>query len=156
MATAKADAPKARGAGGAQSNGASKIGAIDLSGRVKVSELRKPLYASVGVGDLAVEKLREVPTASTRTVKDLHGSVRGVPQQVRGSINGLQGKATSLYGELAQRGERLLSNISRAPTQAAGEQARAAIASAKAAGSTARRSVRSVAKPAAKPAVPSE
>ncbi len=44
MASAKAAASKATGTGGARI--AAKIGAIDLTGRVSVTELRKPLYPS--------------------------------------------------------------------------------------------------------------
>ncbi len=150
MASANSRAAyKATGTGGTRS--AVKIGAVDLSGRVNVTELRKPLYASVGVGDLAVEKLREVPTVYHRRVTDLRGSVREIPQQVRGSITELPGKATVLYGELAQRGERLLSNIrnTSSPTQV--EQAGATRGSGKAAGSTARRPVRSTRRQTAQP-----
>jgi hypothetical protein len=143
MATAKAAAPKAPGAGAA-GNSPAKIGTRDLTDRVHVTELRKPLYASVGAGDLAVEKLRGVPTIYNRRVKDLRGSVREIPHQVRGSINEIQGKATSVYGELAQRGERLLSNIRNQPGPAGPAE--------KATKSTVRRPVRPATRRAVKPA----
>ncbi len=156
MATAKADAPTPTGAHAARSNAAGKagpLGALDPTSRVNVAELRKPFYASVGAGELAVEKLRETPGAYTRRVKDLRGSVREIPQQVRGSINELQEKAASLYAELAQRGERRLSHVRDVPVQAVGdESARSGGVAEKTPAATGRRLVRSAARPDAKPA----
>jgi hypothetical protein len=149
MASGKAAVSKATRTVGPRN--AAKFGPIDLSGRVNVTELRKPLYASVGVGDLAVAKLRGVPTVYHRRVKDLRGSVRELPQQVRGSIGELPGKATVLYGELAQRGERLLSKSGSVPSPAPGERVGAAGAVGKAAGVTTRRPTRSATKRAAQP-----
>jgi hypothetical protein len=91
---------------------------------------RKPLYAVAGVGDLAIEKLREIPTQLSkletdfgRRTSDLQGQARAFPAQaadqlksVRNLPGVLTGKATEAYEEFAGRGEKLVRSIRRQPS----------------------------------------
>lgn len=147
METTNADTSATDGTVSATADIKGKAGSLDLSARLNVDELRKPLYAGVGAGDFAVEKLREIPNLSARRVKGLQGTWREIPAQVRTSFTEFQGRATTIYADLAQRGERLVTSIRNNPAaQAAEDQARAALANAKQAGVNATRSVRSAGK----------
>ena len=83
---------------------------------------RNPLHAWIGAGDLAVEKVKELPsevvklqtrivglptqarTQATEQVKVL----KGLPKEVRAKADELTTKANSLYAELTKRGEQVL------------------------------------------------
>jgi hypothetical protein len=88
---------------------------------------RKPFYAVAGAGDLAVEKLREIPTQLSKLPTDvskrtseLSGQAKAFPGQaadqakaVRGLPGVLTGKANALYDDFAVRGEKLVGSIRR-------------------------------------------
>jgi heparin binding hemagglutinin HbhA len=115
-----------------------------------------PLYAVAGAGDLAVEKLREVPgRLSTIKVEP-----KVVQDRVTGSLNSFQddvktlpekaqsfaliqvGKANEAYEELAKRGKVIVGRIRRQKaTQDLKAQAQVTAESAKATETTARKAV---------------
>jgi hypothetical protein len=122
-----------------------------------LDEARKPLFAAVGVADLALEqakelpgfyaaeakkaqeRLAEVPTA----VKTLPGQVKVLRNEVETRVAKLGEQANDFYAQLAVRGQRLVTSIRRQPaTEAAiaeGKEAvRKAEASATAAGKSAK------------------
>lgn len=103
---------KARGA-------ATKAEAIQA---ISVEDVRKSLYVSLGVGDLAVEKLREVPSELPRLQTRLQDGLSALqtqlqgelPAQARAQAHALReqvadyaGRATEIYRELAARGEQV-------------------------------------------------
>ncbi len=93
------------------------------------TEARKPLFAVVGAGDLAVENIKELPT------------------QVVAISATLPGKAFELYGDLVQRGQKLVSTIRRSSaTQQAEAQIKVAKAQAKAATTSATKAAKATAK----------
>jgi hypothetical protein len=81
---------------------------IVAQGKLTITETTKPLYAIVGANDLAVEKLREgfgtLPT-----------TVRTLPTTVKSKAGSVTGKATEVYGELSDRGVKLVTQIRRRP-----------------------------------------
>lgn len=121
---------------------------------VDVNRVSKPLFAYVGVADLAVEKLRALPEAYAQSVSSAQaqvnqarGSVKTLPIVVRGQITALPNKAKDTYAELVERGQKLISTVQNNPsTQAALKQAKAARAQAKGATTSAFRSVKSAEK----------
>src|SRR5674476_1317054 len=96
-----------------------------------VKDIRKtvtdttPVYAAVGVTDLAVERLRDARTRAAAVRKDLDVSamqdravkrfekvteqVQQIPAQVRSQTVEVAGKARETYTGLAVRGEKLVS-----------------------------------------------
>ena len=106
---------------------------------LSVTEAAKPLYAYVGVLDLALEQAKEVPA-----------QVRTIPAQVkglRGEVETRAAKATAdaneFYAALAIRGERLVTQIRRQPaTEAAIAEGKEAVRKAEAAATAARKSVK--------------
>lgn len=128
---------------------------------VDVNRVSKPLFAYVGVADLAVEKLRALPEAYAQGVKSsvssaqaqvnqARGSVKTFPIVVRGQITALPNKAKDTYAELVERGHKLITTVQNNPsTQAALKQAKAARAQAKGATTSALKSVKSAEKAAA-------
>jgi hypothetical protein len=109
---------------------------VEAKGDVKLTfpDARRGLYAYVGVADLAVEKIRELPGLQYQLI----AQVRELPQTLRTSLNGLQGKVnetyvdvsekvTDTYSELANRGEKLVTSIRKDPaTTTAVHQAKTA------------------------------
>jgi hypothetical protein len=97
------------------------------------TEARKPLYAVVGAGDLAVENIKDLPTQvvaqattivprTTAFVAEIPGRVTALPVRVKGlrgevenRATALTGKAFTTYGELVERGEKLVRGIRRSP-----------------------------------------
>jgi len=88
------------------------------------ADVRKPLFASVGAADLAVEKLAALPTMYGTEVKKLSGRVVGLPTQaqtvirtlpatVGSQLADLQVRANQLYDSFADRGERRVASIRR-------------------------------------------
>ncbi len=131
------------------------LAAIDLK------KARKPLFAAVGVADLAIEQAKEVPadvTAEakkvqarlTNTTTTVPAAVKTFPTQVkdlRGEVETrvakVTGQATDLYAKLAVRGERLVTQIRRQPaTEAAIAEGKEAVRKAEAAATAAKRSVK--------------
>lgn len=90
------------------------------------TEARKPLYAVVGAGDLAVENIKELPgqlvaqvgtfVPKTRAlVTELPAKVPSLVKDLRGDVEGrttaVTGKAFEAYSELVERGQKLVRSI---------------------------------------------
>jgi hypothetical protein len=122
---------------------------VEAKGDVKLTlpDARRGLYAYVGVADYAVEKIRELPGLQGQLI----AQVKELPQTLRMSLTGLQGKVnetyvdvsgkvTGTYSEFADRGEKLVSSIRKDPaTTAAIDQAKAAKAQVKGARTSVRK-----------------
>jgi hypothetical protein len=161
MATPRTNTrPKGDNGGEAKAGAQAKTAAgedtarVEIEAKVPMLEVRKPLYASVGAADLAVEKLRTLPVTTTAEVKKLSdrvstlparmpnqvgSAVRSLPGAVTAQLFDLQEKATQIYNDFASRGERRVANIRRNPaakeavnrTKTAVRQTRAARTSAR-------------------------
>ncbi len=127
---------------------------------IDVAEAAKPLYAYVGVLDLALEQAKDVPAQ----VRSIPAQVRGIPTQVRSipsqvrtipaQVKSLRGdvetrvervteRASDFYTQLTVRGERLVTSIRRSPaTEAAVAEGKEAVRKAEASAIAARNSVR--------------
>jgi hypothetical protein len=133
--------------------------------RIPISEVRKPLYASVGVADVAVEKLRSLPSSAGVEVRRLTDRVgelsveavkvptqvgsamRGFPDAVGSQLSDLQGRATHLYNTWANRGEKRVSGIRRNPaTEEAMMRTRTAVSQTRAARTSTRKAADAVGK----------
>lgn len=141
---------------------------VHADAKVSLKEVRKPLYASVGAGDFAVEKLRELPTRYTggvkrfqaqvkelpaqvkelpvqvkelpAQVKELPAHVKELPAAVKAQLSELSEKATHLYEEFAERGENVVTSIRKSPsTEAAIEEGKTAVRQVKAVRTSTRR-----------------
>lgn len=134
---------------------------VHADAKVSMKEVRKPLYASVGAGDFAVAKLRELPGRYTGGVKRFQGKFEGfqaqvkeipeqvkeLPAHVKAQLSELSEKAGHLYEEFAERGESLVTSIRRSPsTEAAIAQGKTAVRQAKAARTSAQRAAESAEK----------
>ena len=109
-------------------------------GKITITESTKPLYAIAGYGDLAVEKLRELPERAQVQFKTLQGELttrrtklqarstklqeritalpteyKTLPTTVKSYAENVTGKATAFYGDLAERGEKVVAQIRRRP-----------------------------------------
>lgn len=132
------------------------------------TEARKPLYAVVGAGDLAVENIKELPTqlvASATTilpktrafVVEVPGKlptlVKGLRGDVEGAATTVTGKAFETYGDLVERGQKLVRSIRRSSaTEQAEAQIKIAKSQAKAATTSATKAAKATAKAANKAA----
>lgn len=95
------------------------------------TEARKPFYAVVGVGDLAVEKTRELPGDLVAKATTL------VPRTTALAVT-LPVKLTAAYGELVDRGQKLFGSIrGQKATQVAAAQVKTARSQAKGAATSA-------------------
>ena len=115
---------------------------------------KKPLFAYVGVADLAIERAKEVPAqltvATTEVTKKAQALLAEVPAQVtalpvtvRTNVDKATEKATEVYTKLTVRGERLVKAIRRQPaTEAAIAEGKEAVRKAEAAATAARKSVK--------------
>ena len=115
---------------------------------------KKPLFAYVGVADLAIERAKEIPaelTVATNNVTkkaqallaDVPTQVTALPVTVRTNVEKASEKATDLYAKLSIRGERLVSQIRRQPaTEAAIAEGKEAVKKAEAAATAARKSAK--------------
>ena len=121
------------------------------------AEAKKPLFAYVGVADLAIEKAKELPADVTAEVKKVQALLADVPAQVKSlpaqvkelrgtveaKVNENNKKATALYAKLSKRGERLVAQIRRQPaTEAAIAEGKDAVRKAEAAATAAKKSVK--------------
>jgi len=73
-----------------------------------------PVYAFVGIGDLAVEKLRDVrlPKTDVKTVQDQMQTAPAKAQAaVTSAFHDALTQANTVYGHLATRGETLVTRI---------------------------------------------
>ena len=124
-----------------------------------VSEATKPLFAFVGVADLAIEQAKDVPAlyvaevkkAQTRLaevptqVKTLPAQVKSLRDEVETRVEKATEKATEVYTQLTVRGERLVTQIRRQPaTEAAIAEGKQAVRKAEAAATAAKKSVKAV------------
>lgn len=131
-----------------------------------VTEATKPLFAVVGVADLAIEQVKDVPALYVTEAKKVQNRFAEVPAHVmtlpaqlkslRGEVETSVEKATvkftDLYSTLAVRGERLVTQIRRQPaTETAIAEGKAAVKKAASAASAAKRTVKPAVKSAVKP-----
>ena len=122
-----------------------------------LDEARKPLFAAVGVFDLAIEQAKELPVAYAAEAKKVQERLAEVPtvvktlpeqaQTIRGEVETrvakLTEQATDLYAQLAVRGERLVTSIRRQPaTEAAIVEGKEAVRKAEAAATAAKKSAK--------------
>ena len=121
---------------------------------VNADQAKKPLFAYVGVADLAIERAKELPAeltafnskVSTKVqalVADVPAQVQALPVTVRTSVEKATEQATDLYSKLTVRGERLVGQIRRQPaTEAAIAEGKQAVRKAEAAATAAKKSVK--------------
>ena len=122
-----------------------------------VAEARKPLFAYVGIADLAIEQAKELPVELTKATEKVQARLAEVPnvvktlptqvQTLRGEVETRVSKATEqatdLYAKLAVRGERLVTSIRRQPsTEAAIAEGKEAVRKAEAATTAAKKSAK--------------
>jgi hypothetical protein len=122
------------------------------------AQAKKPLFAYVGVADLAIERAKEIPaeltvatTAATKKAQALLAEVpaqvtaqlQALPVTVRTNVEKATEKATDAYAKLTVRGERLVTQIRRQPaTEAAIAEGKQAVRKAEAAATAAKKSVK--------------
>ena len=118
------------------------------------AQAKKPLFAYVGVADLAIERAKEIPAELTEVtnkaakkaqslVAEVPAQVTGLPVAVRSNVEKATERATDLYTKLTLRGERLVGQIRRQPaTEAAIAEGKEAVNKAEAAATAARKSVK--------------
>jgi len=128
---------------------------------LNTASAKKPLFAYVGVADLAIERAKEIPAeltvATTNVTKKAQALLAEVPAQftalpvtvranvekARTNVEKASEKATDLYAKLTVRGERLVTQIRRQPaTEAAIAEGKEAVKKAEAAATAARKSVK--------------
>ena len=122
-----------------------------------VAEATKPLFAAVGVADLAIEQAKDVPALYVAEVKKAQARLENVPSVVKTlpeqvktlrtdvetRVEKATEKATELYAQLTVRGERLVTQIRRQPsTEAAIAEGKEAVRKAEAAATAAKKSVK--------------
>jgi ferritin-like metal-binding protein YciE len=147
-----------------------KLPAVKLPEVLDLDEAKKPAFAAVGVVDLYVEQVKEIPAeakklqakleaaraARTEKLKAVPAQLKALPTQVKGLRNELEGRvskaqstATAYYGKLAVRGEKLVGQIRRQPaTEAAIAEGKAAVRKAEAAATSAKKATKSAEKAA--------
>lgn len=104
------------------------------------TDARKPLYAVVGAGEIAIENIKELPT------QVMSQAVTIVPKTTA-LVTELTGKAFTAYGDLVERGRGIVTSIRRSPVT---QQAEAQVKTAKAQTKAATTSVAKAAKATAK------
>ena len=126
-----------------------------------VAETRTPFYASVGVIDLAVQRARALPSTVPAQLTNLQEQAKTLPgtlpAQVQAQVKALptavltlpstvktlQGKSIGFYGELAARGEKVVSAIRKQPsTEVVAKAAKATVRNAKATAKSATRTAK--------------
>ena len=136
-----------------------KLPTIDLT------DAKKPGFAAVGVLDLVIEQVKDVPAdakkaqdkvqadalarfaKTTETLKTLPAvvpaQVTTLRTEVEGRTKAATEKATAFYAQLAVRGERLVTSIRRQPaTEAAIAEGKEAVKKAEAAATAAKKAVK--------------
>ena len=110
-----------------------------------VTDAAKPLYAYVGVLDLALEQAKEVPAQ----VRAIPAQVKGLRGDVETRVEQVTEKATEVYSQLTVRGERLVTTIRRQPaTEVAVVEGKEAVKKAEQSATAARTSAKAGAKAA--------
>ena len=136
--------------------------------KIDLDEAKKPAFAAVGVVDVTVEQVKDLPaeakkvqeklqasfearTATLNTqIKTVPAQLKALPTQVKdlrteleGRVAKAQTKATSFYGELATRGEKLVGQIRRQPaTESALAEGKAAVKKAQSATASAKKATK--------------
>ena len=147
MATTKATSHKTTNTASAKATAKGRPGLANVDLKVNLAEVRKearkPLYAYVGAGDYAVQQLRKLPEVYSDARTNYRTAVKDLPGSLRSSLHDLSGRATELYSDFAQRGERLVTTIRRQPaTQKAVSEAKTAVRQTRTAAGHATRSAR--------------
>ena len=124
---------------------------------VDVTDASKPLFAVVGVADLALEQVKDVPALYVAEakkvqerlaevpaqVKDLPNHVKSLRGDVEARVSTVSDKANDIYAKLVIRGERLVGQIRRQPsTEAAIAEGKQAVKKAEASATAAKRAVK--------------
>ncbi|RJL30837.1 hypothetical protein [Bailinhaonella thermotolerans] len=111
---------------------------MTLASEVKKITESKPFYAAAGIGDLAVEKLRELPDRLAklpRTREQIRAEFGDLPETARRYTTTVTDRAGRIYEDLAARGKDIVERVNR---QAATQQLEASAKStARKAGATA-------------------
>ena len=167
----------------------------DLTEVLDLDEAKKPLFAAVGVVDLAVEKVvesvkaqaqaqaKDLPTeakklqatvtekvealraARAEQLKDLPAQLKAVPAELTEKATALRGEletrvakaqtsATSYYGDLAARGEKLVAQVRKAEGPAAKTAVKPAAKKSTKPAAAKKPAAKAATKPADKPAAP--
>jgi heparin binding hemagglutinin HbhA len=122
--------------------------------RTTSTDLRKPLYAAAGMGDLAVTKLRELPAKAAELQNELIGKAAELPAKakqvdvdairttVTRTAEAAGDRAVETYDELVERGRKVVTAIRKqAATKQLEDQLRNTSRAAKATVTTARETV---------------
>ena len=129
-----------------------------------LDEAKKPAFAAVGVVDLYVEQVRDIPAdakklqakieaarvANTEKLKAVPAQLKALPAEAKKFRTGVEAKVSkttadvsAYYGKLALRGEKLVGQIRRQPaTEAAIAEGKAAVKKAEAASTSAKKAVK--------------
>ena len=134
---------------------------------IDLDDARKPAYAWVGVADLVIEQVKEVPAdlqarskklSVPAQVKDLPAtlkelpaktvsSAKELPAQAKTRVTEARGEASARYTDLVARGEKLVGQIRRQQaTQDAIAEGKRAVQKAEAAANNAKRAAKAAAK----------
>jgi hypothetical protein len=102
---------------------------VETDTKIQVPDARKPLFASLGAADLAVEKLLNLPTTYTSEIRRITDAVndissqaqklpanaatvvRALPTAVTAQLSGVAGRASAIYDSFASRGEKRVASI---------------------------------------------
>lgn len=160
-----ANRPASRPSTRSSASGRSSAAQAKADARAPLTEVRKPLLASVGAADLAVTKLLALPTTTSTEVRKISDrmialpvqaarvptqvgtAVRALPATVTSQISDLQGRATDLYNTFANRGEQRVASIRRNPaTEDAVTRTRTAVSQTRAARTSTRKAAEAVGK----------
>ncbi len=128
---------------------------------LELTEVRKPGFAAVGVLDLAIEQVKELPAdvkkvqdkaqadalarfaTATEFAKTFPTQVKTFRTELEGRVSTATDKATVVYSKLAVRGERLVTSIRRQPSTAAAiAEGKDAVRKAEAAATSAKKAVK--------------
>jgi hypothetical protein len=149
-----------------------KLPTVKLPDAIDLDEAKKPAFAAVGVVDLYVEQVKDFPaeakkaqdklqakfeaarTARTAQLKAVPAQLKSLPAEAKKlsteaktRVLKAQSEATELYGKLAVRGEKLVTQIRRQPaTEAAIAEGKAAVKKAEAAATNAKKATKSTEK----------
>ena len=84
------------------------------------TEARKPLYAFVGAGNLAVENIKDLPADLVAQATTFVPKTTSLVAEIPGKVTVITGKAFETYGDLVERGQKIVGSIRRSrPAQPA-------------------------------------
>ena len=124
---------------------------------IDLDDAKKPVFAAVGVVDLYVEQVKDLPAEAKKVQEKLQGKIEAarvartaqlktVPAQLKAlptQAKELSNEITAYYAKLAVRGEKLVGQIRRQPsTEAAIAEGKAAVKKAEAAANNAKRAAK--------------